>query len=94
LDKQKLKKAADILKAVAHPLRLEIIQLLAVEQKLSVNQICEAISGEQSLVSHHLINMKLRGILLSQKIGKSVLYTIKEPEILNIIDCINKSALF
>ena len=69
LDKNKLEKAAYILKAVAHPVRLAIIQLLDEEDGLSVNEICDALNCEQSLISHHLINMKLRGILQSKKDG-------------------------
>jgi DNA-binding transcriptional ArsR family regulator len=88
LNKEKLEKAAFILKTVAHPTRLAIIQLLDKSQKMSVNDICEALTCEQSLISHHLINMKLRGILKSQKEGLNMYYTLKERDVLNLINCI------
>jgi predicted transcriptional regulator len=87
-DKEKLEKAAYILKTIGHPVRLAIIQLLGKDKSLSVNEICEAIQCEQSLVSHHLINMKLKGILQSQKTGQNVIYFLKEKEILKIMGCI------
>jgi DNA-binding transcriptional ArsR family regulator len=87
-NKAKLEKAAYILKAVAHPVRLAIIQLLENEESLSVNQICEAVICEQSLISHHLINMKLRGILKSNKEGLNMYYSLKERDVSNIIKCI------
>ena len=73
INKDKLEKAAFILKTVAHPTRLAIVDLLSQNEKLSVNEICEVLDCEQSLLSHHLINMKLKGILRSEKDGKKTL---------------------
>ena len=60
LSPDQLEFAASILKAVAHPIRLSILQLLDNEKRLSVNEICQRINSEQSLTSHHLSNMKLK----------------------------------
>ena len=90
INKEKYEKAAYILKAVAHPTRLAIIQLLEFQEKLTVNEICEILNCEQSLVSHHLINMKLRGILKSHKDGLNVYYSLKEREITKLLECIEK----
>jgi DNA-binding transcriptional ArsR family regulator len=88
LNKEKLEKAAFILKTVAHPLRLAMIDLLNVNEKMGVNDICEVLNAEQSLVSHHLINMKLRGILKSEKDGLNVYYSLKERDVTKLIECI------
>ncbi len=88
IDKEKFEKAAYILKAIAHPTRLAIIQLLDGGVQLSVNEICEILECEQSLISHHLINMKLRGILKSSKDGLNVFYALKETEVTKILVCI------
>lgn len=88
INKEKFEKAAYILKAVAHPTRLAIIQLLDIQENLTVNEICETLNCEQSLISHHLINMKLRGILQSHKDGLNVYYSLKEHEITNLLTCI------
>ncbi len=88
LNKEKYEKAAYILKAVAHPTRLAIIQLLDIQDNLTVNEICETLNCEQSLISHHLINMKLRGILKSHKDGLNVYYSLKEREITKLLSCI------
>lgn len=84
----KFEKAAYILKTVAHPIRLAIIQMLEDGKALSVSEICETLKGEQSLISHHLINMKLRGILQSTKDGQSVYYSLKEKDVSKLIHCI------
>jgi DNA-binding transcriptional ArsR family regulator len=88
LNKEKLEKAAFILKTVAHPLRLAIIKLLDINEKMSVNEVCEALNAEQSLVSHHLINMKFRGILKSEKGGLNVYYSLKERDVTKLIECV------
>ncbi len=88
INKEKYEKAAYILKAVAHPTRLAIIQLLDIQENLTVNEICETLNCEQSLISHHLINMKLRGILKSHKDGLNVYYSLKQREITKLLSCI------
>lgn len=87
-NKEKLEKAAYILKTVAHPTRLAVIDLLNIYDKLSVNEICQILDCEQSLLSHHLINMKLRGILKSEKDGLNVFYSIKEKDVTQLLSCI------
>lgn len=84
----RLEKAAFILKAVAHPLRLAVLELLAINDSMSVGDICERLHCEQSLMSHHLINMKLKGILGSTKEGLSVNYFLKQKDVILLIKCI------
>jgi DNA-binding transcriptional ArsR family regulator len=88
LSKEKLEKAAYILKTVAHPTRLAVLQLLAETGPLPVNEISEQINCEQSLLSHHLINMKLKGILASSKEGLHVFYSLKQTEIIKLLVCV------
>jgi DNA-binding transcriptional ArsR family regulator len=88
LNREKLEKAAYILKTVAHPTRLAIVDLLSMNARLSVNDISETLEVEQSLLSHHLITMKLKGILRSEKEGQSVFYSLKEKDIPKLIECI------
>lgn len=88
----RLQKVASILKIIAHPVRLEILEALEVEQRLSVREIQDRIESpvEQSMLSHHLIKMKDNGILHSEKIGKQIFYSITEKQILSIFDCMEK----
>ena len=88
ISQERLNKAAYILKAVAHPIRLAILELLSIHEKMGVTDICLALECEQSLMSHHLINLKLRGILGSTKDGLNVYYWLKEKDITKLISCI------
>jgi DNA-binding transcriptional ArsR family regulator len=88
INKEKLEKAAFILKTVAHPTRLAIVDLLRLNTRLTVNDIGDTLQIEQSLLSHHLITMKLKGILRSEKEGQNVFYSLKEMDVPKLIECI------
>ena len=87
LTSQQLERAASLLKAVSHPMRLSVLQLLEREGALSVSDICEKLSSEQSLTSHHLSNMKLKGILGSKRDGQRILYFLQLTELSNLLRC-------
>jgi len=86
---EKLEKAAFILKTLSHPLRLSIVDILSQHDKLSVNEICQALDSEQSLTSHHLSNMKLKGILNSTREGKNIYYSLKMREVVKVLACMD-----
>ena len=93
INTEDLEQVAFILKSIGHPVRLGIIKLLSSHKQLSVNEICEALSVEQSLISHHLNNMKLKGILDSSKEGKNRNYYLVLDEVLTVINCMEKCKL-
>lgn len=88
IDARKLEQVAFILKTIAHPARLAIVDLLDKNKKMSVNEIAEKLNLEQSLTSHHLNNMKIKGILQSEREGKNMYYCIKLQEVIKVIACI------
>jgi DNA-binding transcriptional ArsR family regulator len=88
IEPEKLLKAATILKTISHPTRLAIIGHLETNERLSVTEICALVNCEQSLLSHHLSNMKLRGLLSSTREGLNVYYSLKQRELSKILSCI------
>jgi DNA-binding transcriptional ArsR family regulator len=85
---EKMEKVAFILKTTAHPTRIAIVQLLAAQESLSVTEISDKLSVEQSLLSHHLSGMKLKGILSSTREGKNIYYSLKMREVIDVIQCL------
>ncbi|HEY8401728.1 MAG TPA: metalloregulator ArsR/SmtB family transcription factor [Cytophagaceae bacterium] len=90
IEKEKWERFAFILKTIAHPTRLAIIELLAVQNEMRVNEITETLGVEQSVISHHLLNMKMKGLLLSRRVGTNVYYSLKEKKLTTIIECVEK----
>ncbi len=88
LDIEKLENFANMLKAIAHPMRIAIVDLLEKEQSLSVSEIYNKLNIEQSITSHHLGILKDKGILISKKKGKFAYYSLKHENFAKIIECI------
>ncbi len=80
---------ASILKALGQPTRLQILELLK-EGERCVCEIFPAISQEQANVSKHLAILKQAGILESRKDGLRILYRIKAPEVLSLLNGVSK----
>ncbi len=90
---KRVEKAAYVLKAVAHPLRIKIILMLIEHQELNVSAIYKNLNAEQSLISHHLINMRDKGVLDIRRSGKNIYYFLVDPAISEVIECIYKSKI-
>lgn len=86
---EKMNDAAYTLKAISNGTRLCIILLLAKNEEMNVSQIGEELQCEQSLLSHHLTDMRAKGILNCRREGKNCYYSLKNTQIIQIIDCIN-----
>lgn len=87
IDIEKLSRVAEILKTIAHPIRLAIVEALDHHDSLSVSELMKETNTEQSLLSHHLIKMKDKGVLKSERRGKSIYYELTDKHITNIFDC-------
>ena len=96
LDAKKIEKIADFLKTIGHPLRLQILELLEQEEPLTVTDIQNKIEikAEQSLLSHHLIKLKDKGILESEKKGMFTYYRLADRSVLKVFDCMDNCELF
>ena len=95
LSNKRLQNAARLLKVVAHPVKLEILQLLGSNGAMDVSSLCEQIGAgcEISMMSHHLSKMRDNGILNSEKTGKQVFYNIADKSVLRLLDCLDKCDL-
>lgn len=90
-----LQKVAKILKTIAHPVKLEILEVLEANEPLDVGTICQQIGADcdPSMMSHHLAKMKDNGLLDSEKRGRQVYYSIADRTILRIFDCMENCDL-
>jgi len=78
---------ARILKAMAHPTRLFIIQKLA-ENECCVCNITDMVGADTSTVSRHLSVLKSAGLVQDDKRGLQVYYSLRCPCILDFLGCV------
>jgi DNA-binding transcriptional ArsR family regulator len=90
LDITKLELAASKLRAIAHPMRIAIIELLEQKKKLSVTEIYRHLKIEQASASHHLNILKSKGVLYSKRDGKKIHYSLRNEALTEIIHCVNR----
>ena len=88
LNSEVMEQAAYTLKAISQGTRLCVISLLSEQEELNVSQLMELLNCEQSLLSHHLTDMRAKGILNFRREGKNCYYSLKNKQIVQIIDCI------
>lgn len=89
-DIEKLPVAAEMLKAIAHPMRMAIVSYLDGGAKLTVTEIHERLGIEQSTTSHHLGILKSKGVLSSKRDGKNTYYFLRHEELSGLLECIGK----
>ena len=78
--------AAEILKAVAHPLRLRIIAILS-EREEHVNGLAEQLGVQQSIVSQQLRILRMRGLVEATRQNGFSRYKLIEPNLSKLIQC-------
>jgi ArsR family transcriptional regulator len=76
---------ADILKALAQPTRLKILELLRGGEKC-ICEIVPAINGEQSNISRHISLMQKSNLVTTRKDGVKVMVKVRDPKIFDILD--------
>ena len=80
---------AELLKALAHSRRLEIVQLLR-EQELCVSDIYEMLDLPQANISQHLMILRDAGIVSTKRNGKQIVYRLTHPNILKACDLLRE----
>jgi DNA-binding transcriptional ArsR family regulator len=86
-DLDALGNAAECLRALAHPHRLRMVQML-LQGEYSVGELAEACNLPTPMASEHLRLMQRCGFLTSDKEGRKVYYRVIEPQLKSILKCI------
>ncbi|MBN2719247.1 MAG: helix-turn-helix transcriptional regulator [Deltaproteobacteria bacterium] len=78
---------ADILKGLAHPLRLQIISVLC-DSNMCVNDLCDTLNVRQAHVSQHLTPLRHLGLVSVDRTGGKATYSLAEPQLKQLIKCL------
>lgn len=85
-----VKRRAMILKAMGHPSRIRILELLS-KGETCVCEIAPVVGSDMSTVSRHLAILRNAGIIEDEKRGLNVFYRLRTPCVLDFFRCIDKS---
>jgi DNA-binding transcriptional ArsR family regulator len=80
---------ADVAKAIAHPLRMAVLDYLKTGPQC-VCDIAKAVKSERSNISKHLSIMVSAGVLEYEKKGLQVIYKVRTPCVLECVACLTK----
>ncbi len=77
-----------MLRILAHPVRLRIVDLLNTAGELPVCDITDYLEIAQSATSQHLNHMRRSGLIQSERRGKAVWYSIADRRPIALLNCI------
>jgi ArsR family transcriptional regulator len=86
-DEERAERAAEILRALAHPVRVEIVRLLG-EGELCVKRLEEILGVPQPSVSQHLARLRYAGIIESERRGHLVCYRLRHEGAATAVDAV------
>lgn len=86
--KKILEQKAELLKSIAHPVRLCILTKLYKNGTCNVSDIQYCLNVPQSTISQHLAKLRSAGIVTTERKGLEVKYSLDNSEIKNILDAI------
>jgi DNA-binding transcriptional ArsR family regulator len=90
-DAQFLENATETLRAIAHPIRIAMVDMLYKKKQMSVTEIFEQLGIEQAIASHHLRILKNQNVVDVQRIGKNSMYFLADDEYYNIVAALTKA---
>jgi DNA-binding transcriptional ArsR family regulator len=93
MDKEFYRRHAHICGVFAHPLRLELLQLLHEQGECTVGDLAEATGVRMANLSQHLAVMRATNIVIARKEGVSVYYRLADPRIMQAFDLITEVML-
>ena len=89
MEERVLELKAEILKALAQPTRLKILEFLRHGERC-ICEIIPAVDGEQSNVSRHISLMQKSHLVTTRKDGVKVMVKVTDPEIFSILDRVSR----
>lgn len=87
-----LEVAAKVLKAMAHPVRLGVLQLLR-DGELTVTELFEAVGCSQSMMSQQLARLEVHGLISTRKEGTVKYCSLRNWEFLKVFSCMRNHLL-
>lgn len=85
IDEEHLKEMNKVMKLLSNPVRVQMLYVLE-NKSMSVNELSEKLSVEQSVVSHNLALLREYQLVMAERQGKYNYYQLNDPHILDVIN--------
>lgn len=89
INNEKLQISSELLRALAHPLRMQILEFIDQNDKINVNKIYNTLNLEQSITSQHLRILRLAGLVETHREGKFIHYSLNYDKINLAVEAID-----
>jgi len=90
IDVKKLEYAVKLTRALAHPLRMKILEFIDRNNSINVNNIYRSLQLEQSITSSHLKILREANVVKAEKEGKKMIYSINYDIVARAVDAVNE----
>ncbi|MBK7408698.1 MAG: helix-turn-helix transcriptional regulator [Saprospirales bacterium] len=90
LNNEKLRESSELLRALAHPLRIKILEFIDQNGSINVNKIYNTLKLEQSITSQHLRILRSVGVVNTERQGKYIHYSLNYDMISQTLGTIDK----
>lgn len=90
INEDKLEHAAEVLRALTHDLRLQILTFIDKNKVINVNKIYNTLGLEQSITSQHLRILRLANIVICERKGKQIFYSINYDYVNSVVGHVGK----
>jgi len=89
LKPSELEESSEILRALAHPLRMKILEFIDNHDSINVNKIYNTLKLEQSITSQHLRILRNAGVVNTEREGKFIHYHINYAKVNGVLKAVN-----
>jgi ArsR family transcriptional regulator len=91
-DREQAARIAEVLKAVAHPLRLRIVTLLS-QGDWQVNALADRLAAQPAIVSQQLRILRLHRLVSAEPAAGCVTYRLREARLRELVSCMERCTL-
>ena len=90
VNNKNLDAASSVMRAITHPIRLRLIGFIDQNKRINVNKIYKSLKMEQSVASQHLRILREVKLVLAERKGKFIFYTVNYKKLEGIVAAIDK----
>jgi ArsR family transcriptional regulator len=88
IKEDKLEVSSEVLRALTHPLRMQILEFIDRNEMINVNRIYSSLQLEQSITSQHLRILRQAGLVETERRGKFIHYRLRYGKLSSTITAI------